>query len=296
MERINDIATFGKLPSRDADSHKGDFGRVLVVGGSRRMIGAPGLAGNGALRGGAGLVTIAAPAPVQLAVAMLCECATSIPLACDTRGQLTAAAARQLKTITDTSDIIAIGPGMGTGAGQENLLRAMLDQELPLVIDADGLNNLAKIDDWYSLRKCPLILTPHPGEFARLTGIATDEIQADRLTAAANAMQQWLPDDTDLPMILVLKGAGTVVTDAARIYINDSGNPGMATGGSGDVLAGLIAALAMQGGDDLFAAACMGVYVHGLAGDLAAGKLTEESMIASDLLDFIPEAMKEITA
>ncbi len=295
MRRINDIATFGKLPARDRCGHKGDFGRVLVVGGSRRMIGAPGLTANGALRGGAGLVTIASPAPVQLAVAMLCECATSIPLGCDTRGQLSNESARQLRTAAQASDILAVGPGMGTGAGQENLLRVVLEQKLPVVIDADGLNNLAKIDSWYSLRKCPLILTPHPGEFARLTGKTTAQIQSDRIEAATEAIGKWLPDDAELPMILVLKGAGTIVTDGARIYVNPTGNPGMSTGGSGDVLTGLIAGLALQG-PDLFEAACMGVYVHGAAGDLAAEKLTEESMIASDLLEFIPEAMKEITA
>ena len=294
MQSINDIATFGKLPRRDRNAHKGNFGKVLVVGGSRRMIGAPGLAGNGALRGGAGLVTIASPAPVQLAVAMLCECATSIPLGCDTRGQLSAESVRQLKTAAEACNILAVGPGMGMGAGQENLLRAVLEMELPVVVDADGLNNLAKIDDWYSLRKCPLILTPHPGEFARLTGKTTDQIQSGRLETVTEAMDKWLPDDTELPMILVLKGAGTIVTDGARIYVNNTGNPGMSTGGSGDVLTGLIAGLAIQG-PDLFAAACVGVYVHGTAGDLAAAQLTEESMIASDLLEFIPEAMKEIT-
>jgi len=234
MQRINDIATFGKLPTRGKESHKGDFGRVLVVGGSRRMIGAPGLTANGALRGGAGLVTIASPAPVQLAVAMLCECATSIPLGCDTRGQLAGESGRELKKAAETSDILAVGPGMGTGPGQENLLRVVLEQKIPVVIDADGLNNLAKIDDWYSLRKCPLILTPHPGEFARLTGKTTDQIQGDRITAVSEAMEKWLPDDAELPMILVLKGAGTIVTDGARIYVNDTGNPGMSTGGSGD--------------------------------------------------------------
>ena len=295
MECIDDIAAFGKLPRRDRDGHKGDFGKVLVVGGSRRMIGAPGLAGNGALRGGAGLVTIASPAPVQLAVAMLCECATSIPLGCDTRGQLASESVHQLKTAAKTCDILTIGPGMGTGAGGENLLRAALELELPVVVDADGLNNLAKIDNWYSLRKCPLILTPHPGEFGRLTGKTTDEIQSARLETVTEAIAKWSPDDSELPMILVLKGAGTIVTDGARVYVNNTGNPGMATGGSGDVLTGFIAGLALQG-PELFAAACMGVYVHGAAGDLAAAKLTEESMIASDLLEFIPEAMKEITA
>lgn len=305
LQHINDIATFGKLPARDKNAHKGDFGSVLVAGGSRRMIGAPGLTANGALRGGAGLVTIASPAVVQLAVAMLCECATSIPLACDTKGQLASESVRQLKRAAETSDILAVGPGMGIGGGQENLLRAAIEQEQkqgqkhelkkPVVIDADGLNNLAKIDNWYFLRKCPLILTPHPGEFARLTGKTIEQIQGNRIEAVAAAIKKWLPNAPQPPMVLVLKGAETIVTDGSRIYINNTGNPGMATGGSGDVLTGLIAGIALQG-PDLFTAACMGVYLHGAAGDLAAAKLTEESMIASDLLEFIPEAMKKITA
>ncbi len=295
FKRIED---FGKLPSRDRAGHKGDFGRVLVVGGSRRMIGAPALAGKGALRGGAGLVTIASPAPVQLAVAMLCECATSVPLPSEKTGkqELSAEAVGKFRTIAEACDILAVGPGMAVGPGQEALVRAAIDQEKPLILDADGLNNLAKIDDWPSLRRCPLILTPHPGEFARLTGLTIDEIQNDRENSAQTALAKWQETThTALQLILVLKGANTVVTDGLAGYVNKTGNPGMATGGSGDVLTGLIAGIALQG-LDLLTSACLAVYVHGQAGDLAATEGTEESLIASDLLDYIPQAMQEIVA
>jgi NAD(P)H-hydrate epimerase len=288
MERIESIPS---LPPRRADGHKGDFGRVLVVGGSTGMIGAPGLAAAAALRGGAGLVTIAAPAPVQQSVAMLCQCATSIPLACSDDGQLAAGSVRQLCAAAEAADILAVGPGMGTGPAQCNLVRAALESHRPTVLDADGLNNLADIDDWPQLPTAPLVLTPHPGEFARLTGKNAAEVQADRQKAAQEAIDAWQSPE----LILVLKGAETVVTDGRRMFVNPSGNPGMASGGSGDVLTGLAAGLAMQfPPEQLFDAVCLAVYVHGRAGDLAAKELTQVAMIASDLLDFLPDAMKEV--
>ena len=262
------------------------------------MIGAASLAGMAALRGGAGLVTIACPEPVQLAVAMLCECATSIPLAVNSKGELTNEGIGQLHKAAAVCDILAVGPGLGTGGPQENVIRAVLQQERPVVLDADGLNNLAAIEDWPALRRCPLVVTPHPGEFARLTGSTAQKVQENRQNAAMEAMDRWIAAGQDIaaeqPLILVLKGAGTIVTDGKRVYVNTTGNPGMASGGSGDVLTGLLGALAMQG-PELFQAASLAVFVHGRAGDLAAAELTEESLIASDLLDFIPEAMKEIT-
>ena len=291
--RIEDLS---KLTRRSRDGHKGDYGRVLVVGGSRRMIGAPALAANGALRGGAGLVTVASPATVQLAVAMLCQCATSVPLTCQKTGkqELSPEAVVQFRAIAEGCDILAIGPGLAVGQGQEMLIRAALEQEKPLVLDADGLNNLARIDNWPGLRRCPLVLTPHPGELARLTGTTSDAVQAGRQQAADQALADWLGrSQADKPMVLVLKGAGTIVTDGQRSYVNETGNPGMATGGTGDVLTGLVAGLAGQG-LDLFTAASLATYAHGLAGDLAAAAGTEETTIATDLLDHIPQAMQKL--
>ena len=290
MGKQKKITMIPELPQRKPDSHKGDFGRVLVVGGARGMIGAPALASHAALRSGAGLVTVAVPETVQLAVASLCPCATSIPLKCSRDGDLSPQAVGQMLAAADVSDVLAVGPGMGVSGGADNIVRAAIGQDRPVVLDADGLNNLARIDGWAGLRRCPLVLTPHPGEMARLTGKSIKQIQSDRKASAVAAARNWV-GNTGVPPVIVLKGAGTVVTDGLRVFINKTGNPGMATGGTGDVLTGLIAALIGQG-LDTFDAACLGVHLHGLAGDLAAEKLGQTSLIASDLIDFLPEAIK----
>lgn len=283
------------LDRRSRSGHKGDFGHVLVVGGSRGMAGAVALATNGALRGGAGLVTFAAPEPIQLTIAAMAMCATSVPLECDRAGGLSPASLRQVHDAMSRCDVLAIGPGMGTGAMPQQLVRWAIGQEKPVVIDADGLNNLAALGDWPSLRRCPLIMTPHPGEFSRLTGLGVAQIQAARAEHAIQAARRWIAGACECPLVVVLKGARTVVTDGQGVYENDTGNPGMASGGSGDVLTGLTAALVGQGLAPLDAAV-LGVRVHGRAGDLAAGRLGEVSFIASDLLDYLPAALKEAIA
>ncbi len=289
-EKITDLA---QLPPRKLNAHKGNFGRVLVVGGSRGMIGAVSLAANAALRGGAGLVTFAAPATVQPFIATLCPCATSLPLDCDDKGELVPSALSQLAKASENCDVMAVGPGMSTTPAARNLLAAALDRPRPLVIDADGLNNLATMENWPQRRGQtgqPLILTPHPGEFARLTGSSIKDIQSDREGAAVTAAAKWRQGVGEL--VCVLKGAGTVVTDGQGVYVNTTGNPGMASGGSGDVLTGLVAAFAGQG-LSAFDAAQLAVYVHGLAGDLAAEALGQPSLIATDLLDFLPRAIRD---
>jgi NAD(P)H-hydrate epimerase len=285
--RVKDVP---RLPARRADGHKGEYGHVLVVGGSRGMIGAVAMATHAALRGGAGLASFAAPETVQLSIAGLCPCATSLPLACDSHGELAPPSVRQMLHEIEY-DVLAVGPGMGKGPGQRNLVQAALAQGEPLVIDADGLNNLASIENWAEARQCPMILTPHPGEFGRLVNRTTKEVQMDREGLALATVRQWIAESpVDKPIVLVLKGHGTVVTDGQRLYVNTTGNPGMATGGTGDVLTGLTAAIVGQGLQP-FDAAVLAAYVHGLAGDLAAKKFGQVSMIASDLLDFIPQAM-----
>jgi ADP-dependent NAD(P)H-hydrate dehydratase len=285
------VKTLSKLPPRKTDAHKGDFGRVLVVGGSRGMVGAPALAGLAALRGGAGLVTLAVPDRIQQTVAGLCPCATSISLKTND-DEWTPQAIRQIRQAAEQVDVLAVGPGLGIGPDKEQLLRSILELPKPVVLDADGLNNLARIDNWPALRRCEMILTPHPGEFARLTNSTTSDAQSNRESLAAEAITKWNQQSDAPPMVLVLKGAGTVVTDGDKIYVNATGNPGLATGGSGDVLTGLIAALTQQQ-LSFFDAACLGVYLHGLAGDLAANEKTQQGLIASDLIDFLPDAMKE---
>ena len=296
MARQKQVRTLPKLPARKPDAHKGDFGRVLVVGGSRGMIGAPALAANAALRSGAGLVTVAAPEAVQLLVATLCPCATSLPLSCRPDGAPAPTAVRQMLDLAEVCDVLAVGPGMARSQGAAMLVRAVLEQPKPVVLDADGLNDLAGIDRWPEIRRCPLVLTPHPGEFSRLTGKPVAEIQKDRVGAAIAAAREWGEAGTsagESPLVVVLKGAGTVVTDGDRVYVNRTGNPGMATGGTGDVLTGVVAALIGQQLEP-FEAACLGTFVHGLAGDLAARQLGQISLIATDLTDFLPQAFRRL--
>ena len=288
LQRITSVP---RLPARKADAHKGSFGRILVMGGSVGMIGAPSLSANGALRGGAGLVTVAVPAVIQQTAAGLCPCATSVPLACDADGSLADGAAQQVASAAEACDVLAVGPGMGAGGPQRDIVAAALAQTEPVVLDADGLNNLPAIDDWPDAGSCPLILTPHPGELARMTGATVEQIQADRESAAVDAARQWRRD-TRAQLVVVLKGAATVVTDGRNVYVNDTGNPGMATGGTGDVLTGLIAALIGQHLPPL-PAACLGVWAHGHAGDLAASHIGMVSLTAADLLDYLPAALQQ---
>jgi NAD(P)H-hydrate epimerase len=254
------------------------------------MIGAPALAANAALRAGAGLVRVAAPASVQMAVATVCPCATSVPLPVDETGAYFGAdAVEPLLTEARAHDVLAVGPGIGVCDSVADAMVSLLEcAERPMVVDADGLNNLASQDTWPKADPSRLVLTPHPGEFARLASCSTQQVQADRQQRAA----RFAADHGGL--VVVLKGRGTVVTDGRRSYVNATGNPGMATGGSGDVLTGVIAALIGQGLSP-YDAACLGVYVHGRAGDLAAERLGELSLIATDLIDFLPEAFRAVS-
>ncbi len=295
MDKVDRIQTPPLLPPRKPGANKGNFGHVLVVGGCRGMVGAPALASNSALRGGAGLVSFAAPRTIQLTVAGLCPCATSFPLSCDQTGELAAGCVREFLQVAAGCTVLAVGPGMGKGKRQQDLVGAALEQDRPLVLDADGLNNLARIEGWPALRRCPLILTPHPGEFSRLTGRAIGDIQAGREEAALAAAGLWAPQGpADRPLVLVLKGQGTIVTDGRRLYVNTTGNPGMATGGTGDVLTGLTAAILAQGLEP-FDAACLAAHAHGRAGDLAAEVLGQVSLVATDLLGYLPAAMKGLS-
>ncbi|MFW5732505.1 MAG: NAD(P)H-hydrate dehydratase [Planctomycetota bacterium] len=288
---IRDVSDLPRLENRPADGHKGSFGRVLIVGGSRGMIGAPALAATAALRSGAGLVTMALPECIQKQSAVLQPCATSVPCPC--RGDAwDASAAEMISHPAGKNDVLAIGPGFDVGDAQQAIIADALGRSEPLVIDADGLNNLAKMDDWPAQRRCPLVLTPHPGELSRLTGANVGEIQASRAETCARWAAEWA-QPADAPLVLVLKGAGTVVCDGQQRYTNDTGNPGLATGGTGDVLTGIIAALLGQGLSP-FDAACLGVWAHGLAGDLAAETLGEISLIASDLPEYLPQAFAQL--
>jgi NAD(P)H-hydrate epimerase len=284
MASVEIVTQIPTLPQRAADSNKGTFGRVLVVAGSRGMSGAAILCGTAALRGGAGLVYIALPEGILNIVASGNPCYLTVPLPEDEHGLLAAEAEAELLKRAKANDVVAFGPGLGRSQAITRLVSSLIaEPQVPLIIDADGLNALADHADRLRHRPAPLILTPHPGEFSRL-------IRSDIASVQARRQELALQFAADNELILVLKGHGTIVTDGRRVYTNTTGNPGMATGGTGDVLTGLIAALLGQGLEE-FAAAQLGVYLHGLAGDLARDDLGEVSMIASDLLDYLPEVL-----
>jgi NAD(P)H-hydrate epimerase len=282
---LETILALPGLAPRPADSNKGTFGRVLVVAGSRGMSGAAILCGVGALRSGAGLVRLAVPGEILPIVAAANPCYLTAPLPQDDQGRLSSQAETGILALVKANDVVALGPGLGQSPAITNLVATILAQaSVPLILDADGLNALAGKTGVLHRRPAPTILTPHPGEFSRLVGATIPQVQAQRPEWAGRFA-------ADHGVVLVLKGHGTIVTDGRRLYQNRTGNPGMATGGSGDVLSGLVAALLGQG-LEAFAAAQLGVYLHGLAGDLARDDLGEVSLIASDLLDYLPHAFR----
>jgi ADP-dependent NAD(P)H-hydrate dehydratase len=281
------IETIPKLKPRKPDAHKGDFGRVCIIGGCIGMSGAAALAGRAALRCGAGLVRVAVPENVLPIVASIEPSYTTIPLAEDSAGRISAKAINTILDAVSENDCLAFGPGIGTSGGIQSILEALLQQEhLRLLIDADGLNNLSGIKDWPDKLKANLILTPHPGEMKRLwTGLFREQLPPNRRDQAGKLAKHT-------KTVVVLKGAGTVVTDGQKVYINKTGNPGMATAGSGDVLTGVITALIGQGLSN-FDAAVLGVHIHGSAGDIAAEKFGQVSLIATDIIESLPKAFLE---
>lgn len=278
-----------KLPARPTESNKGDYGRILVLAGSRNMSGAAILTGTATLRAGGGLVTIACPREVQGVIASGFPCYMTAGLPGNEHGVVAPVSETELLTMAEHSDVLAIGPGLGRDKGLTKLVGALLSKShTPIVLDGDGLFALSELSPELLVeRPHPTILTPHYGEFARLVGSTVEEVIGNRQNLAMQFAELG-------KCVVVLKGAGTLVTDGMRLYRNTTGNPGMATGGTGDVLTGVIAGLLGQGLAP-FEAAQMGVYVHGRAGDLAAARLGQLSLTAYDLLNELPKAFQEIT-
>jgi ADP-dependent NAD(P)H-hydrate dehydratase len=283
--------TIPKLAPRGRDGHKGRYGTVLVIAGGRGMAGAAGLCGASTLRSGAGLVRVATAAEVQPVVASFEPCYMTYPLPNQDEGLIDFGKSRPaLASMIEKADVLAVGPGLGQADDIHRLIHFLIaETDRPLVIDADGLNALAGHMERLAGLQRPVILTPHPGEFARLAGKDVAEVQKDRVKHAAELAA------TSEGLIVVLKGAGTVVTDGRRYFVNSTGNPGMATGGSGDVLTGVIAALIGQK-LPAYEAAQLGVFVHGLAGDIARDHHGEVGMIAGDLVDALPDAFAHLMA
>jgi len=274
------------FPRRPPDAHKGSYGHLLVVAGSIGKAGAAALAGRAALRSGVGLCTVATPASQQPIVAGLGAEYMTEPLA-ETEGRaLSAGAKGRILELAARADAVALGPGISLDPETQELIRALvLEVDRPMVVDADALSALAGGLDVLGRAAGPRVLTPHPGEMARMLGAAVPRVQADRLETARGFAARHRA-------YLALKGAGTVIAAPdGRVFVNPTGNPGMASGGSGDVLTGMVGAFLARGLDPL-AALQAGCFLHGLAGDIAAGDRGEEGLIAGDIVEAIPAAMK----
>jgi hydroxyethylthiazole kinase-like uncharacterized protein yjeF len=275
------------LGRRAADSHKGNTGHVLVIAGSRGKTGAAAMCATSALRAGAGLVTLGVPESLNPILESLLVEAMTVPLPDQGTGLLLEETFDAIVQAAAAKQALALGPGLGTASHTRNLTaRIIREIDLPMVIDADGLNNLAGHVGGLKARKNATVLTPHPGEMARLTGISTLDIQQDRLTAARRLAEETRTH-------VVLKGARTVVAEPdGSVWINPTGNPGMAAGGMGDVLTGLIAGLLAQGCQA--SEACRaGVYLHGLAADILA-QGTSRGFLATEVMNTVPQAIQRV--
>ena len=272
------------LPARPENGHKGTFGKVLIIGGSVGMSGAVCLSSVSALRSGSGLVTAAIPRSIQTIVASHEPSVMTIGLNSDSDGQLASLSAECIDELLAGKDAVAIGPGLGQSAAAADLVARILEVcRVPLILDADALNAAAARKLLAQRNKESMcVITPHPGEFSRLSGKPVNDDEEARIEMSVEfAMAHALT--------VVLKGPRTVVTNGERLFINTTGNSGMATGGSGDVLTGIVASLLGQK-MNVFEAAALAVHTHGRAGDLAAAELSQRGMIASDIMKSLPKA------
>ena len=283
MQRIDREYVRGVMPCRDPDGHKGTFGKVYLLGGSVGYTGAPVLCAGGAVRSGCGLVFLGVPESVWPAAAAKCLCAMPHPLA-EKDGRLALAAGAEIRRRAEGCDAVAIGCGLGRGEDGDALVRELLALDEPLVLDADGINALEGHIDTLSRRRGRVtVLTPHEGELARIGG---DMAASREAGAAAFAAAHGV--------YLVRKGRRTVVAAPdGRLAVNTTGNDGMAKGGSGDVLTGLLTGLLAQGMEP-FAACCAAVWLHGRAGDLAAEEKGHRGMTPADMIEMLPYALKEV--
>lgn len=280
IKELNQVAVLSLLPDRDPWGHKGTFGKILLLCGSRGFTGAAYLAAMGALRTGAGLVFLGVPESIYAIEAVKLNEPVVFPLP-DKDGKLSEEAIPEIMARLPQMDAVLIGCGLGQSEGALAVVKAVLENAAcPVIVDADGINVLSAHRDILRGRQYPTILTPHDGEFARIGGCLT----ADRMESAAALAR-------DLDCIVLLKGHRTCISDGRTGYRNTTGNPGMAVGGSGDVLAGMIVSLLGQGIAHLEAAAC-GAWLHGAAGDLCAEELGQYAMLPTDMLNALPRLLK----
>lgn len=288
-ERLTRTMARRLLPHRPQEGHKGTFGHVFIVGGSRGFTGAVKLASLAAARSGVGLVTAGVPRPLGDALAAsLLEVMTYMLDA--TQGESVAhGALEQALAFAEGKDAVVVGPGLSRDPSTCAFALDFIAQcPVPLLADADALNALSTTVECLRQRSAPLVITPHPGEMSRLTGLSVEAIQQTRQATAEAFAKRFA-------CVVVLKGHETVVTDGHDTYVNSTGNSGLATGGTGDVLSGIIGGLMAQGLNP-FEASLLGVYFHGLTGDIAARRMGERALIAGDLLECFPEAWRAIEA
>ncbi len=278
------------LAPRPMDSNKGSYGHALIVGGSLGKSGAAAMAGMAALRAGAGLSTVAVPGSVLPSVASFAAELMTEPIAESKGGGIDTAALEHVGELASSMTVVALGPGIGRQPETFEFVHEIVKRvNCPMVIDADGLNAFQGKTELLDGSQRPLVLTPHPGEMSRLTGMPIKAIQADRLNVARRFAREH-------QLVLVLKGNNTIVAlPDGQAWVNPTGNPGMATGGTGDILTGMVAGIIAQMPDDVARAAISAVYLHGLAGDVAAETMGEHSLTATDLLTALPEAFRRAT-
>ena len=279
-----------QLLRRKSKAHKGNFGHVFILAGSSGLSGAAVLSCHAALRSGAGLITLGVPKGINNTIIKIKppEVMTK-PLPQTSKGTIAANAFLGIKSFLKDKDILVVGPGLSQNKSTQSLIRRLISSvDKPMVIDADGLNALAGHLDILCKIKATVVFTPHPGEMARLIRKSVSFVQKNRKKVAKDFARKY-------NSIIILKGHKTIVANKdGKIYINKTGNPGMATAGSGDVLTGIVASFLAQG-LNAFKAAKFAVYMHGLAGDLAAGEKTQLSLVASDIIDCIPKAIKRLS-
>lgn len=275
-----------KIPVRREDSHKGDYGRVFVVAGSPGMTGAAFLCSQGALRAGSGLVTNGIPESLNPVMEVKLTEAMTLPLTETQNNTLGLAAKEEIVEFSKKCDVVALGPGLGSDPETRSLARKLIQEiEVPIVLDADGINALEGDLDLLKDRQSRMVITPHPGEMSKLIGKDIADIQSMREDIAKSVAEVT-------GAIVCLKGHRTVVANPdGDVYVNETGNSGMATGGMGDILPGMIASFIGQDVDD-YSAGVIAVYLHGLAGDIAAEKKGQFNMIATDVLEYLSEAFK----
>lgn len=276
------------LPRRRMDSHKGDYGRVFIIAGSRGLTGAAFLVSIASLRSGAGLITLGIPTSLSGVMALKLAEVMTKPLAETRAGSLSIRAYGEINSFLKRQNVLAIGPGLSRNKETQRLVRkVVLTSRKPMVIDADGLNAFEGYAQSLKRIKADVILTPHPGEYERLFGKKLLQSETKRKEAALQTARKY-------GVICVLKGYRTVIADPlGKVFVNPTGNPGLATGGSGDALTGIIAAFLGQG-VAAFYAAKLGCFIHGLAADIAAKKTGEISLIPTDVVDYLPKAFKVV--